>query len=267
MSLTLRNTKELINPATYKMKLLIASLPGTGKTEFVGTVPNVGIAACETGQGKGLLTIASRGIPFVEPDTYKELESFCSGDIYKECSALAIDSLSAMVRTFITAYAIKNFPRSRGETAKRNAGILELDDYNTLGEVTRRLLAKFIALDKHIIVTTTLKLPEEARPEEGRVAKPAMPDLPGQLALASSAMFDVALILRTRPALRDPKDAKSRYTQRYFMTQGSESWVAKSRLALSGKPILAEEEIFDLETGAGSFPFLLEKILKGYATA
>lgn len=264
MSLIPKNSSDLIDPAKFRMKLLLCALPGTGKTEWVGTVPGVGVAACESGQGKGILTIASKGIPYVEPDNYKELESFCSGDVFKENSALAIDSISAMCRTFIKDYAINNFPRSRGETPKRRAGIPELDDYGTIGEVTRRLLAKLLSLDKHIIVTATLKLPTEANPEEGREAQPAMPDLPGQLALASAAMFDAVLIMRTRPALRDAKDAKSRYTQRYLMTQGSEKWVAKSRLTANGKALLAEEEVFDLDTGQGTFPWLMEKILKGY---
>lgn len=244
---------------------MLAGLPGSGKTSFVGSIPNVGVAACETGHGAGLLSIAEKGVDFVTPENYKELESFCSGDIFKDKDALAIDSLSAMTRTFIKDYAITNFPRARGETPKRRAGIPELDDYGTIGECTRRLLAKLLAIPKHIIVTATLRLPQAADPESGREASPAAPDLPGQLALASAAMFDTCLVLRTRPALRDSKDAKSRYTQRYWLTQGNEQWVAKSRLNASGHPLLAEEEVFDLVSGAGTFPYLLEKILKGYA--
>ena len=92
-----------------------------------------------------------------------------------------------------------------------------------------------------------------------------MPDLPGQLALAATAMFDTVFIMRTRPVLRDPKDARSRYTQRYLMTQQTDKWLAKSRLNASDRPILAEEEIFDKDTGQGSFPDILAKIQKAYA--
>lgn len=248
-----------------RLKVLLAALPGSGKTTWVGTVPNVGIAACETGHGKGLASIAGGDIKFVEPDNYKELEAFASGDVFKDCTALAIDSLSAMTKTFIKDYAL-SFPRKSGQTLKRAAGVPEQDDYGVMSELTRRLLAKIIALPKHIIVTTTLKLPQDAQPDEGKEALPAMPDLPGQLALASAAMFDTVLILRTRPILRDPRDAKSRFTQRYLMTQQSDKWLAKSRLNVAGAPILSEEEVFDLRTGAGSFPDLLAKILKAYAT-
>jgi len=244
--------------------VLVSALPGTGKTTWVGTAPNVSIAACETGHGKGLVSIGEKDATFFEPENIKELEAFCSGDVSKLADTIALDSLSAMTKTFIKDYAL-SFPRGKGQTLKRAAGVPELDDYGVMAEITRRLLAKLISLPKHVIVTTTLKLPQDANPDEGREAQPAMPDLPGQLALASAAMFDLVLILRTRPAMRDPKDAKSRYSQRYFLTQGNDKWLAKSRLNNSGAPILAEEEIFDKDTGQGSFPDILAKIQKAYA--
>lgn len=247
--------------------MLIVALPGTGKSTFVGTIPQVGVAACETGHGRGMLSIASpdpkRNVQYVEPENFRELESFCSGDVFKDLPALAVDSLTAMSKTFIKDYAL-TFPRKSGQTLKRAAGVPEQDDYGVMGEVTRRLLAKLLAIDKHIIVTCTLKLPMDANPEEGREALPGMPDLPGQLALASAAMFDTVLVMRTRPVLRDPKDAKSRFNQRYFMTQQTDKWIAKSRLTSDGKSILADEEVFDLNTGQGTFPYLLDKVLQGY---
>lgn len=267
MSLLIKNTKDLITPENYKMKALLVALPGTGKSTWVGTVPNVGIAASETGHGSGLASIAGGNVDYVEPSSYKEFESFCSGDLFKEKNALAVDSLSAMSRTFIKDYAL-TFPRGKGDSLKRRAGCAELDDYGVMAELTRRLLAKLIGIDKHIIVTCTLKLPQAADPTEGREAQPGMPDLPGQLALAAAAMFDLVLIMRTRPALRDPKDARSRFTERYFLTQPSEGWVAKSRLNHAGKPILADEEIFDVpivgQPTRGSFPEILAKIVNSY---
>lgn len=245
--------------------MLVAAIPGTGKTSFVGTSLNPGIAACETGHGQGLASIATLGVNYCTPENYKEFESFCSGDVFKDAETLAVDSLSAMSKTFIKDYAL-TFPRQRGETLKRKAGVPELDDYNVMSELTRRLLAKILCLDKHIIVTCTLKLPQEANPEDGKPAMPAVPDLPGQLALAASAMFDATLIMRTRSVLRDPKDAKSRYTQRYLMTQPTEQWAAKNRLGEKyGKSFWADEEVFDLSTGQGTFTDLLNKVLKGYA--
>ena len=267
MSLTPKRLTDLINPESFRLKLLIAALPGTGKTTFVGTAPNVAIAASETGHGKGLASIAGHGGQYCEPENYKEFETFCSGDAFKDADTLAVDSLSAMSKTFIKDYAL-TFPRKNGQTLKRAAGVPEMDDYQVMAEITRRLLAKLIGLDKHIIVTCTLKLPQEANPEEGKEALPGMPDLPGQLALASAAMFDAVLILRTRPVLANPKDPKSRFSQRYFMTEGTDKWLAKCRHTANGKSILAAEEVFDVpivgQQTQGSFSYILNKILEGY---
>ena len=263
MSLVERNSKDLIDPKTYRWKVLIYALPGTGKTEWVGTVPNVGIAACETGHGKGILTIASKGVRYVEPSSIQEFTAFCQGEVFKDCEALAIDSLSDMTKTFIKDHAL-SFVRKTGNTMKRASGVPEMDDYGVMGEVTRRLVRRLTEIDKHIIVTSTLRLPRDADPEEGKDAQPAGPDLPGQMFLGSTAMFDTVMFLRTRNVLRDPKDAKSIYTQRYFITQTSEKAIAKARQTIDGRPLLDKEEVFDLEKGIGTFPHLLGKILKGY---
>jgi hypothetical protein len=80
-------------------------------------------------------------------------------------------------------------------------------------------------------------------------------------------MFDFVLRLRTRSLLRNPADAKSRYAQRYFQTSQERGVIAKCRATMKGKALLDSEEIFDLESGAGSFPALLQKIAAGYVPA
>jgi hypothetical protein len=80
-------------------------------------------------------------------------------------------------------------------------------------------------------------------------------------------MFDFVLRLRTRSLLRNPLDAKSRYSQRYFQTNQQPGIIAKCRAQVDKKPLLDAEEIFDLETGQGGFPSLLAKIVAGYQSA
>jgi len=245
--------------------MLVYGLPGTGKTLFASTAPNVGIAACETGHGQGLLTIADKGVEYVLPSSLAEFEQICSGKLFQDKSSIALDSLSDMTRTFIKDAALA-IPRARGESDKRKRGVPELDDYGIMAEITRKLLRNLLAQDKHVIVTATEKY-DKPDPENGQGESLIGPDLPGQMFLGSTAMFDVVLRLRTRPALRDPKDAKTRYTQRYFLTQpdGAGS-VVKCRLNKAGNPLLDKEEIFDPAAGVGTFVYLLEKILKGYTS-
>jgi hypothetical protein len=251
------------------MVVLLYGLPGVGKTSWIGTLPpeDTGIAACETGNGNGLLSIAEKGFDCVEPSDFNELEKFCKGDVFgKTKKILVLDSLSAMYKTMIKDAALK-LPRQMGDTEKRKAGIPELVDFGVMAELTRRLLNILIQSnpDKHIIVTATEKYDRPNENDAPGTESLIGPDLAGQMFLGSAAMFDFVLRLRTRPKLRDPKDPKSRYGERYFLTQQESGTIAKCRSNARGVPLLDREEIFDQQTGAGGFPYLLDKILSGYA--
>lgn len=263
MALNVKNTKELCKPENLKLKILAYGMAGVGKTSFLGTVPDIGIAACETGNGKGLVSLMERGIDYVEPTTQADFDAICSGLVFKDKSAIGLDSLSDMTTTFIKDYAL-SMPRARGATDKRKAGVPELDDYQVMGEVTRRILRKLLDGDKHVIATAGLRI-DKPDMESGQTDTLVGPALPGSLFLGSTAMFDLVLCLRTRSVLRDPKDPKSRYQQRYFVTESNGGIIAKGRYTANRKSILAPEEVFDLETGQGTFEYFLNKIKAAYA--
>jgi hypothetical protein len=269
LSLNVRNTKEFIDPAKFRMVVLLYGTPGVGKTSWIGTCPpeETGIAACETGNGNGLLTIADRGFDCVEPANLVELEKFCRGEVFPDKKILVLDSLSAMARTHIKDAALK-IPRRGGESDKRRAGIPELDDYGTIGELTRRLLVILTGAnpDKHIIVTATEKYDRPNENDPPGTESLIGPDLAGQMFLGAPACFDFVFRLRTRPVLRTPGDAKTRYSQRYFITQSVGGSIAKCRSNASRKSLLDAEEVFDESQGLGTFPALLKKILDGYKT-
>lgn len=269
MSLQVRNTRSLIDPATFRFVMLIYGLPGTGKTSWIGTLPpeQVGIAACETGVGKGLLTIADKGFECCEPENLNELEKFCKGEVFPTKRILVLDSLSSMAKTFIKDAALA-IPRKQGESPKRKLGIPELDDYGSIGEMTRKLLILLTGHNptKHIIVTATEKYDRPNENDPPGTESLIGPDLAGQMFLGAPAMFDFVLRLRTRPKLRNPADPRSRYNERYFLTTQESGVIAKCRGNSNGTSLLDREEIFDLTTGQGSFDYLLNKILKGYET-
>lgn len=125
MSLTIRHGKDSIDPSKFKMKVLLYGLPGIGKTSWVQTSDTpkgaLGIAACETGQGKGLLSIAQKDPEYVEPANIGELEAFCNGAVFKDKAVVALDSLSYMVKSFIKDAALA-IPRKQGVSEKREIG-------------------------------------------------------------------------------------------------------------------------------------------------
>src|SRR5215472_8734349 len=255
-----KNSREYVDPAKYRMIALVYALSGTGKTMWIGTCPpeKTGIAACETGVGKGVLTIAYRGFDVCEPKSLSDLQEVCSGKVFPDKEIIVIDSLTAMVRTFVKDAALQ-IPRTNGESPKRKAGVPELDDYLTMGEFTRRTLHLLFQANegKHIIVTALERYdkvgPDDPPGTESRIG----PDLPGSMFMAAPAMFDLVLRMKTRSVLRDPKDAKSRYSQRYFITDQITGVIARCRPGMGTKNFLDLEENFvlaeDISNSVGGF--------------
>jgi hypothetical protein len=170
-----------------------------------------------------------------------------------------------MAKTFVKDAALA-IPRKAGESPKRKLGIPELDDYGSIGEMTRKLINILCQANptKHIIVTATEKYDRPNENDPPGTESLIGPDLAGQMFLGAPAMFDFVLRLRTRPKLRNPADAKTRYNERYFLTTQESGVIAKCRSNSRGSALLDREEIFDLTTGAGTFEYILNKILKGY---
>lgn len=267
MSIIPQKIRALVDPEKFRFKVLLYSNGGIGKSEWLSGADSpkgsLGVVACETGHLKGQLTNANKDLECVFPDNYAELEQIANGAVFKDKTAIALDSLSYMNKSFIKDAALA-IPRKGIDSAKRAQGVPELDDYGTMAEMARRVLAKLLAMDKHLIVTATERTITPS-PENGLTETTILPDLPGALAFTCTAMFDFVLRLKTRQKLRDPRDPKSRYVERYFIcSPDGQGTIAKCRSNDIGVPFLDREEIFDLTTGAGSFQYMLQKILSGY---
>lgn len=265
MALKIQNTRELVSPDKLKLKIFVFALHGAGKTTFMASAPDLGVGVCETGLGNGLMSVAHRGIDYARLHDYSDFEAFCSGAIFKEKASLGLDSLSWGMKTFVKDKAL-TVPRAKGESAKRLLGIPELDDYGSIAEIARKNITKLIDIDKHIIVTAGLRIdkPDENNPTGETLIGP---DVAGQMFLGSTAMFDLVLCLRTRSVLRDPKDPKSRYTQRFFVTENTNGIIAKNRLSISDKGLsfLPPEVIYDPANGIGDFNWFLKEATDKYA--
>jgi len=263
MALLIKKSQDLIDPENYRLKVLVSGLNGVGKTTFESTFPKLLVGACECGHGKGLASIAATPFDYVELNSYADLDSFMSGAQAGPYESRALDSLTDASSTLIKDKAI-SIPRQKGDTQKRSMGVPELDDYQVMGELTRKLVRKFIDLPKHVICTTGLRF---EKPDENSVqGEPLVgPNLPGQMFLGSTAMFDLVLQLRHRSVLADPKEAKSRYMQRYFITENQGGVLAKNRLSVGGgKSFLPTEVIFDPSKNLGTFDYFFNSAIEAY---
>ena len=262
------NTKELLDAKHYKLKALVYAPTGFGKTDWAcDPALDPWICAGETGVGNGLLTVAERGLPYGVATSLADWEAFCSGRFGAANATLVADGGSEFVKTFIKDYAL-TLPNARAgaDQARRAAGIPVGNDYQSMAEIMRRNLRKLLAQDKHIIVTALERVKEPGDDSPPGTPTYIGPDLPGELMLTCTAMFDLVFRLRVRSMLRDPKDAKSRYLQRYLLTESHDGiTIVKCRSQLSNKPLLDGEEIIDKEKGLGSPSYLLAKILRKYA--
>lgn len=261
MPITIRNTKDLVSPGKLKLKVLLYAPSGFGKTSWAASAPNPGFCSAETGHGGGILSASGKGIDFFEPKSYSDVELFANGDVFKDKDTLVLDGMSYLTQTLVRDEAL-TIPRKGGESPKRAKGILELDDFGVLAELERRVLARMLSQDSHTIVTCLQDYYEP--PQDGKPEKLGGPSLPGQMRLGSSAMFDIVLRMGTRSALRNPKDASSRYVQRYLQTEADGRYAAKCRLQNGAKQLFPSEVIYDKDTGQGDFNWFLAKATEAY---
>ena len=259
MPIKIQNTRDLLG-AKLRWKVLVIAPSRIGKTTWMSTAPNLGVAACETGHGQGLSSVMTRELDYFVPSCMEDIDALASGHIFADKETIGVDSFSAVNRTIIRGYAVK-MPRRGVESEKRRLGIPELDDYQSMGEIARRVLTALTNLDKNLVVTCLLKTQKNA---EGSPVS-CGPDLPGMMYDVAPSLFDTVLYLKARKAFRNPSDPKSAYTQRYFITQPDGFHVGGDRNNINGKPILAAEEIFDITTGQGTFPDLYAKISAAYS--
>lgn len=267
MALKIQNTRDLVAPDKLRLKILLYGFPGAGKTKFLSTANKTHkllVGSCETGHGKGLLSAAAEGFDYTELNSYNDFEEFCTGVAARPYDVTGLDSLSWANKTFVKDKAL-SMPRAKGESQKRALGVPELDDYGTMAELSRKLIQKLIDQSQHLIVTSTLRIDKPDADNGGEQL--VGPDLPGQLFLGVTAMFDLVLCLRTRSVLRDPRDAKSRYTERFFVTENTGGILAKNRLSVSDKGLsfLPSELIFDLDKNIGTFNYILNLAKENYS--
>jgi hypothetical protein len=260
LSLAIRNSSELISKGHMKLKVLLIGDPGTGKSSWVATAPKVGVAACETGWGSGMLSAAFRNVDFCEPNSVAEMEAFAKGQVFPNHESLGIDSLTAMNGTFIKDYALA-MPRRGVDSPKRRAGVPELDDYGTMAETTRKILAQTLDQDKHVLATATSRTEKD----DNGVAIKVGPQLAGQMFLGAPAMFDFVFHFKMRKKLRQAGVKASEYTEYYFLTQNDGLHIAKCRASDNGDALLPPEIVYDLKSGRGCFPDVLEQIEAAYA--
>ena len=213
-----------------------------------------------------MLSVAHTGVDYCEPKTFVDFRSICLGTFapFQKKATVGLDSLTAMTKTFIKDHVLSNFPaKNQREALRRQAGVPTGFDFGDIADVTRTLLNQLLAQDRNVVVTAL----EKTEKDDNGIVTAILPDLPGALGTSAAAMFDSVLYLKVRKVLRDPRDAKSAYYERYFVTASDGVHVAKDRNSSNSKSFLEAEEIFDPTNNRGTYAALFAKITAGHAAS
>lgn len=236
------STKDIIRPDT-KLCMLVWGSSGKGKTAFAGGLQELTsefngkdtlYIAIETGEGGGAATLRKKNIPLVVPENLDELDKIIAAlKNDTNFGGVVLDSATEMVKGFIKKEALK-FPcreKGTGQAEVRKEGIPTRSDYQVMGEMVRLRFQSLINLSahknsqirKHIIITATERMQED----EGKLVFWG-PDLPGAMAAAATAMFQITGTLDVKPKIENGK----RVMRRYFTTAGDGVKALKDRFQI-----------------------------------
>lgn len=179
------------------IRALVCGDPGAGKTLIASTFPNPVVASAEG----GLMSLASRGVPFVEitaSDQLNQLNAIFSQprDVRNkmisdamgreiEADTLVVDTIDEVQRILV---------RERLIATKQDQ--MKVQDWGWLGDQMRLIVRTLRNLDCHVVFTCHLKKVENQ--ETGSLS--FYPQIQGAFGEEIPGNVDLAVVLRARPA-------------------------------------------------------------------
>lgn len=219
------------------IKALIAGTPGAGKTRVSATFPNPLIASAEG----GLMSIAEKGVPYVEIDSIADLigvRSIVESDAETREELIGAPVDTVVIDTIDTVQKLLVAER----LAETKQDSMKIQDWGWLGNQMTSIITGFRSCDMHVVFTCHIKDKQDA--ETGRTW--FEPDLQGQISNQIPGMVDLALVLRSRSLSRANEETNEieKTLDRYMLAAPTDQfdWV-KDR---SGK--LPAEFNVDMET-------------------
>lgn len=209
--LEVRNTKTLISPDTRICGLIYS--PGKrGKTTLAASLADVTMKyrgkptlfiACEVAEGGGTMSVAHRGLDYVQPSNYTEFNTLLTAlETDETYGGVVLDNATDYVIRIVRPYALK-FPSKERILGAREIGVPHRGDYQTMAESARQHLNKLVYMTnestperyrKDLIVTA---LEKEKTDDDGNLVS-ITPDFPGALANVATALFQSVVSIKIK---------------------------------------------------------------------
>lgn len=196
------------------IKALLLGAPKSGKTTFLSTFPNIVVADVEA----GLMSIAHKNIPYVTIDKIEKLQTllFVLRDESMRAKAaeqMGLDKIESVGIDTMDALQVM-FKKERLATERRT--IFEMKDWGWLLDQFRELIAGFVALPMHVVLTVHTKT---VHVDEERTV--THPGLQGAIAEEIAGMVGFSMMTHRSKEV-DPQTGQP-YTQYRLQVEGDDS--------------------------------------------
>lgn len=244
----IRSTKDLLSPETRICSLLYC-LAKYGKTELASSLDDITrkyrgkptlFIAVEAAEGGGTMSIARKGIDYVTPKNWTELEGLLASlATDAHYGGVVLDNSSDCIARIVKPHALA-MPnaKEKGTEHMRKVGVPGRSDYQTMGEAMRGQVNKLINLTnkntdpkyrKDLIITAL----ERDKVDDDGTNRQIMPDLPGALAGSVTAMFQSVIGIKIKPeVIKQPDGTTKRVSSRVLVSQTDGVRVAGDRMGL-----------------------------------
>jgi hypothetical protein len=222
-TLQIKNTKNLLTEDT-RLCALIYCPPKFGKTKLAASLDDFTkkfrgkptlIIASEVAEGGGTMTLNDLNIDYVMPSNWNEMESLIASLATNEYyGGIVLDNVTDYVNRIVKPHAM-SFPSKERDSGTRLLGVPVRGDYQVMGESTRTQLNRLINLTnentqgkfrKDLIVTA---LQKEVTDDAGNLTA-IVPELPGALAGAVTAMFQSVLSINIKQTVVKQGDGSTK---------------------------------------------------------
>lgn len=203
-----------------RLKVMISGPPKSGKTSFLGTVPNIVIADTEP-HANNLQSIAHKNLPYVTVNSRADLQRLHfvlrdEGLRNKAAEQLGMPHIEAVaIDTMDTLQQILKAERL-ADTRKTE---FQRDDWGWLKDEMTQIVRSFTSLPIHVFFTVHVKTSELGKGDDARTI--VLPGLQGGIAEEIAGMVGYSLLTFRKQEIRPDG---SPFTKYWLRAEGDETY-------------------------------------------